>query len=39
MHGYFGVNHATVWETILTDLPDLQKQITDMVVAHSTSNI
>ncbi len=36
VHGYFGVDHATVWDTIQTDLPVLKQQIDKMIEEQDT---
>ena len=35
IHGYFGVEHATVWDTIQSDLPALKGQIDKMVAERN----
>ncbi|MBU2739953.1 HepT-like ribonuclease domain-containing protein [Acidithiobacillus concretivorus] len=36
VHGYFGVDHATVWDTIQADLPVLKQQIDKMIEEQDT---
>lgn len=31
IHGYFGVDLKLVWETILNELPEFKKQITEIL--------
>jgi uncharacterized protein with HEPN domain len=37
VHGYFGVDHATVWDTIQTDLSVLKQKIDGMMAEHGKS--
>lgn len=34
IHGYFGVNTAIVWDTILNDLPPLLSSIRELIESH-----
>lgn len=36
IHGYFGINLATVWKTVKHDIPKLKKQIVKLLVEKNS---
>ena len=38
IHEYFGVNLDLVWETVKKNIPELEKQISEMLRTNSDTN-